>query len=873
MKKVKYSDLLVLARIFTGTKNELYIEDSRDKVEYDQECSKVINEDVTNVLMIFADSPEEIDHFDLNKFDFVFDFSNRCLSQNENLQKFTFVQNLSGEIKYLFPSTNKTSNFLKFYQTRSLTSRAKKLALRIANMGGGAFLPHFSVRCNKTPFYEVAIPGEYRKNVSIYTGAHGLLRKAVVLFENTEKKSYYLKLPLSEITDFKIKEEKKRLNSLDHYSFNHFYTPNVFTDSLSELLITEGVTTTIPPKRRSDKVYNVISELSGTNLMYRKLGETNFQSDIRTNIFWLKNNRKQTSKTIVKNLSSLIYNMKDKTRVYCSLSHGDLTEWNMRDGKKIAIIDWEMCDKQRPLFYDLFHYELTLLLDKGEVSSSEFMNNIEQSLNHLQLQVISDKFGIDTKEYLKYYLVHKLLQEAIITELHGTISKPREAMMKALSELTQLFTEEVPVEDIRKYFLNDLEQFLFPLPYAALKFQYNSFGELPTSSDLDLLTQKKTINPILNFCQNHNGIQSVRVIKKSFMCVVKLFFVNGEFLSIDLITKFKRKSAIYLNANDILERSIAKGYLIVPSAYDELALLQRFYTLNHAEVPKRYKDWIKERIDDSDMALFNYFYQENISFTSQLLDNPKRQLNSLRNKIRNSMSLKSKVVETVFYFVDTLRSMLQQRGFIITFSGVDGAGKTTIIDRVKAELQSTYRKEVVMLRHRPGLLPILSSVKYGSREKAEQSAADKLPRQGGNKSTFSSILRFSYYYLDYQVGQVSVYFKYILRGKIVIYDRYYFDFINDSKRSNIELNRSVIKKLYALVHHPDFNFYLYNNPNVILKRKQELSEKDITLLHERYSNTFREFKKKSKGSVYEQVKNSDLNKTVEFIMSKLKTVA
>ena len=81
-----------------------------------------------------------------------------------------------------------------------------------------------------------------------------------------------------------------------------------------------------------------------------------------------------------------------------------------------------------------------------------------------------------------------------------------------------------------------------------------------------------------------------------------------------------------------------------------------------------------------------------------------------------------------------------------------------------------------------------------------------------------------YYYVDYVLGQFYVYTKANLKGHILLYDRYYFDYIVDSKRANIVLPSGFVKGLYRLVFKPDLNFLLFADPDVILARKQELSK-------------------------------------------------
>jgi thymidylate kinase len=197
---------------------------------------------------------------------------------------------------------------------------------------------------------------------------------------------------------------------------------------------------------------------------------------------------------------------------------------------------------------------------------------------------------------------------------------------------------------------------------------------------------------------------------------------------------------------------------------------------------------------------------------------------------------------------------------IITFSGVDGAGKTTILTKVKELIENKYNKEVVILRHRPSILPILSAIKYGKKE-AEKKTQEVLPRTGKNKSKVSSFVRFFYYLLDYVYGQWVVYFKHTSKGKIIIYDRYYFDFINDSRRTNIDLDSGFIKFFYKFVFKPKLNIFLYADPDVILSRKQEMDKKSIVDLTNKYKSLFNELSNKH-DQYYLPIENIEIDETM-----------
>lgn len=200
---------------------------------------------------------------------------------------------------------------------------------------------------------------------------------------------------------------------------------------------------------------------------------------------------------------------------------------------------------------------------------------------------------------------------------------------------------------------------------------------------------------------------------------------------------------------------------------------------------------------------------------------------------------------------------------IITFSGVDGAGKTTILREFTQILKSNYNIKVKELRHRPSVLPILSTIKYG-KKKAEEKTMEVLPRTGNNTSKLSSFIRFFYYLIDYVLGQWVIYFKYTRKDILVIYDRYYFDFINDARRTNINLKSNFVKFFYRFVFKPEINVFLYASPEIILTRKQEMDEKSIIDLTEKYKILFEYYSKTGKEK-YECIENIDKQKTLSRI--------
>jgi thymidylate kinase len=99
-----------------------------------------------------------------------------------------------------------------------------------------------------------------------------------------------------------------------------------------------------------------------------------------------------------------------------------------------------------------------------------------------------------------------------------------------------------------------------------------------------------------------------------------------------------------------------------------------------------------------------------------------------------------------------------------------------------------------------------------------------------------------------------------------LYDRYYFDFIIDSKRSNIKLPKGFLKFGYYFVIKPEVNIFLYASPDIILSRKQEMNEQDIKLLTSEYKDLFDEFSKSYKKQKYLSINNTDIEQTLDHVI-------
>jgi thymidylate kinase len=430
--------------------------------------------------------------------------------------------------------------------------------------------------------------------------------------------------------------------------------------------------------------------------------------------------------------------------------------------------------------------------------------------------------------------------------------------------MTNTVESALASRSLRQQFLPLLFRQAVSLDYAFLKYMYASLAEIPAETDVDLLVEKKDLKQWEALLRQAPGLKRVSIRHTSFAAYCSLFFEDGSFLSVDLIIQFKRTTKVFLEAQAIIRSAVKNREGIwMASVEHNLEYVMLFYGLNGAQVPEKYFTYLRNQNKVIQAAVRRFIQQKYgldiwklDQFTpTQLQERLTRHMEGLYLN-RGSAGWKLRWA----YFRDQFRRPQPT----ITLSGVDGAGKSTILEHVREMLHEKYRREVVSLRQRPSILPILSSFKYG-KQQAEARAASTLPRQGTNQSRLSSLLRFVWYYLDYLLGQWVIQFTVNRRGRILLYDRYYFDYIADSKRANIVLSSQLIRRLYRWVFKPELNIVLVADPDVILARKQELSREEIESLTTAYTELFESLEKKGRKGRYLIIHNHDLQETLDRI--------
>ena len=707
------------------------------------------------------------------------------------------------------------------------------------------------------------------QDFALFAGTVGPNQKIVTFSRDKTGTSVYSKIAYGKSSGKLLKNEAEVLAFLAYENFNSFRYPKLKARKNNQLQINElNLGKNI--NRLTPEHLKAIQELYNTDVY-----ESTFaMGSLKNYMFQVTNSKPKDGKfSTLKSVLKAAFNtvLSSKKTIKVGFGHGDFTPWNCGvTENQLNLIDWELADEY-PLLYDVFHFIIQDELMNTQKKSEEILERLNTIMNSALCIEFCSSNKINWKEQFAAYLL-------CVSSYYYTVYDKQEEVhiqaYRAMDIWSQLL-KQIPllISDLkmRNVFINKLFKYLYNEQYALMKNNGNSIERHNESSDLDLFISKKSTKKIIKWISNQPEVVKQYLHKKSYMKIASIYFTDGSFLSIDFIFQLKRRTLEYLSIDSVIKSTRIINGIKFPQLHHDLQYIILFYGLNNAPIPQKYYTYIERMNDTQESQVLDYLNSEMGFSANELIyyfhmnhDLIKKKLFDFTLKKPENKGLKY-LKNSLLYIIDTARRFVRGHGFVISFSGVDGAGKSTVINHLKENLEQRFRKKVIILRHRPSLLPILSAYIYG-KKKAEKRATKTLPRQGKNTSVISSFLRFSYYLTDFIIGQIVVWFKYTLRGHVVLYDRYYFDFIEDSKRSNISLPRWFRKLFYRFIYKPSINIFLHAKPDLILSRKQELTLGEIQQLTSSYKNLFQEFDEKY-DEKYVAIENDELSHTLNQIES------
>jgi len=360
----------------------------------------------------------------------------------------------------------------------------------------------------------------------------------------------------------------------------------------------------------------------------------------------------------------------------------------------------------------------------------------------------------------------------------------------------------------------------------------HSWEEIPEklSSDLDLAVHPGDLGnlPLVFQCLRGHGYTPVQVFN---YFVNAYYFVFSWFegpvldsLAIDIIFEHRRGGLIVPSGEALVSGRRRKGMLWIPSPESEFSYLlskKIWKGAAPAQQANRLRTLVKE---------LGKPVAERLACELLLRRSAKRVVDACANGGVDSLFVQMRghtwvtsIVKNPFMFASYLcseivrrvRRWLQPTGLLVVVAGPDGAGKSTLIERLIQATGPTFRRHKVF-HWRPALLW------------RRKSTRDTTQPHSDAPDGFSwSVARLLAYLLDYWLGYLILVRPLLARSGLIIFDRYFDDLLIDPKRYCFGAPLGLVRALRPIIPKPDLVLVLDADEEVVFSRKQEVQLAEV----------------------------------------------
>lgn len=360
--------------------------------------------------------------------------------------------------------------------------------------------------------------------------------------------------------------------------------------------------------------------------------------------------------------------------------------------------------------------------------------------------------------------------------------------------------------------------------------------------DVDIAINECEFNKIekyiLEFCDK-NGFKLLQILQHEYCAK---YFVLGkqtenstEYLIPDICSNYVRDSRILIKAIDLLGGRVYNGQFYHCNSLTEAKYILLKRTLKKEWGINHLKDF--KNIYNNNTAVVNCLdiYLKDALLQELIINIEKDDINALNGiikQVRKSVLLRTFIKNPLQYFhyqinnfLRIIKRVIKPTGLFIAIIGTDGSGKSTVINKLSAELAPVFRR--ISLQHwKPSLFNKNNSQKITVTE----------PHKEAPRSIFVSCVKLLIYLLQYLSGYVIKIFPMKVRSTLIVFDRYYYDFLVDQKRFRLKLPKKIIKIFSFLIPRPDLIFHLNTKPSIALERKNELNLEELKRQNEEFAS-------------------------------------
>jgi thymidylate kinase len=423
--------------------------------------------------------------------------------------------------------------------------------------------------------------------------------------------------------------------------------------------------------------------------------------------------------------------------------------------------------------------------------------------------------------------------------------------------------QELHLEEYTKLFKTDSELLhsLFDLlEIKEMRFlvlrNHQGLPESNNARDVDILvspqTEPKSINAIV-------GELSKR-FKANIIWINELDYLSGfviarqledgtiTYLKLDFFYGLKWRGLEFVDADEVLSSRVKiKNYYIPDPGHEAVVHL-----LNGVLYSKFIKDkYIPIIINGCDNYSDTFMSLINSSGIDSLKHKIKVVISGLKTEgvANNILAFRKALITRMImhhasprsvkgFWQSVITELVTRRrmGYLISFSGPDGSGKSTIMKYVLEFFSLPgITKQVVPHHFLPEGIPPLHRLVKVNKKLSKQDYTN--PYSEKPVGRLSSLVRFCYYTVAFLVANLRYISPQKKRNEVVIFDRYYPDLIADPTRARLSISQSVISRIFSLVAAvPDVALVFIASPETLISRKGELTEQKAKQLVKDYTS-------------------------------------
>lgn len=200
-------------------------------------------------------------------------------------------------------------------------------------------------------------------------------------------------------------------------------------------------------------------------------------------------------------------------------------------------------------------------------------------------------------------------------------------------------------------------------------------------------------------------------------------------------------------------------------------------------------------------------------------------LQTFRAELRRNSeeSLLRRAVTSPSHLLHHFERIVKPTGGCIAIMGPDGAGKSAVIDAIRCQFDSVYNK-IKLFHLRPKAL---------WRGKTSLQAVTD-PHGKPPRGAIISILKVFSLIVDYWLGYALKIGPAVRRSQLIIFDRYIYDLLVDSKRVRYGGPAWLLNFAARVVPRPDLVILLDAPADVLWSRKQEVPFEEVMRQRDRY---------------------------------------